>query len=740
MTSPAPQTAPSLRDRLASPRVALAAALLVALAGFAGVYGFGLLSARAAYWSNPHGDMGQMLAGELAALREPWALPFGVVRTLTAPTAVSIVYTDSIPWLTALLKLTGLGPHVSLLGTFLLLAWLAQAGAMYLLLRACGVERRWTLFVGSALALLMPSFLGRQIGHIALSGHALQIAALAAAVHAVRRGTDGRTGAAFAGLGALATATHAYHVPPITLMLAVALGSDLLQRRPGAPGRALVTGAAYLAAVGATAWLFGYFVGRGDSGGMAALGLYEMNMVAPVLPQASWLAGQRWTGDWFTHVFDPTGGQLFEGHNYLGAGVLLALALALLQFLRPRAASTDKLFLPADGWSSRRWGPLAAALGLLTLYAIGPKGWLGPLRVWDIPLPAGQWAEPLALFRAHGRFFWTVSYALLAFGVTGVDRVRRPALRRSLLAAVLLLQLADSSELLRALHLRFGRSEPLAVPSAITAPAFEGRSYRTYPTFFCTDLWLNQTMVRQLCLIAQRRHASTNSASTARGSRALCAATPPADALSDAAPGDRRITMLMGDGSGPTALTARFSGRSDCYAAGKAWFCGRDLVAVPGLSHIDGGELIVERRTLADVALTVQPGAHALLAGWSKPERTGVWSDGPRAVLRLPPVDADPSKPLLISLESLGYTPPGRATQRAWVSVRGRRLAEWKLEEGGYYGYRVSVPADLVERGRPLDLTFDLPDAVSPDVVVGTGYDPRLLGIGVRRAVVFQTP
>ena len=737
MTSPAAPPAPTLRERLDSPRVALFAALLVALLGFGGVYGFGLLSAKAAYWTNPHGDMGQMLAGELAALREPWGLPFGVVRTLTAPDPVSIVYTDSIPWLTALLKLTHLGPHLSLLGTFLLLAWLAQAGAMYLLLRACGVERRWTLFVGASLALLIPSFLSRQLGHIALAGHALQIAALACAVHGVRHGVDRRIAAAFLGLGALATTTHAYHVPPVTLMLAAALGSDLLQRRPGAVRRAFTVGVGYLVVVLGVAVLFGYLVGRGDSGGMAALGVYEMNMVAPVLPQASWLAGQRWTGGWFTHVFDPTGGQLFEGHNYLGGGVLLALAAALLRRVPFATMREQERVSSRTVDDLRRWGPLFIACALLTLYALGPQGWLGYARIWNMPLPKGRWAEPLALFRAHGRFFWTVTYALLAAGVVGVDRLRTRTLRVVLLGVVLLLQFADSSELLRALHQRFGRGEPLAVPFALTGPAFEGRTYRIYPTYFCTESSLNQALVRQLSLIAQRRHASTNSASTARGTSSVCLKPPPADALLDAVLGDRRITVLMGDSSGPTSLTSRFSARSDCYNAGKAWLCGRDLAGVPGLTHVDGSALTLDRRTLADIAITVDPGKVALASGWSVPEVTGVWSDGPRAVLRLPTAGATTDRPLLISLEALGYMAPGRAPQRAWVSVGGRRLAEWKLDEV-YYGQHVAVPADLVSPGRPIDLVIDLPDAVSPATAIGSGADTRRLGIGIKHAILSQ--
>ena len=233
--------------------LAIGAAVLAAVLAFTLIYGLRLLNAADPYWRDPHGDMTQMMAGELAGLRAPWSLPLLVVRTLTAPDPIALVYTDSIPWLTALLKALHLGSTVSLLGAFLLLAWVAQAAAMHGLLRALGVTRGFTLFLGSLLALLAPPFLARQLGHTALSGQAFEIAALALAVTAARRGASPRVLAAFVALGVLAAGVHAYHLPPITLMLLAALASDLLQRRAGAVRRAAVGLGGYVIAVAAAA-------------------------------------------------------------------------------------------------------------------------------------------------------------------------------------------------------------------------------------------------------------------------------------------------------------------------------------------------------------------------------------------------------------------------------------------------------------------------------------------------------
>ena len=709
----------------------LLSALVVAAVGFCLIFGLRLVSADDGYWSNPHGDMAQMLAGELAGLRAPWSLPILTPDTLIAPDRVSLVYTDSIPWLTALLKLTHLGRTFSLLGTFLLLSWLAQPAAMYGLLRAGGVRHATTLLAGCLLSLLVPAWLARQLGHIALSGQAFEIAALALAVRSARRGLDRRGVAGFAALGVAAVGVHAYHVPPVALMFGAALASDGLQHRPGALRRALTAGPGFVAALLGAAWVCGYFVGRGGSGGVAALGIYEMNLVAPVLPQGSALAGQKWADGWFTHVFDPTGGQTYEGYNYLGAGALLILLAAAVQLWRARGRAGET---PSQAsLTSARWGPLLAATVLLVLYSAGTKPYLGTIPLFTLPLPDQPWMEPFALFRCHGRFFWTVGYALLAGGLVVLDRSAGSRMRTAVLAAAVVLQAADMSQMLTGLHERFSRPDPFEAPTALLGPAFRGRDIRAYPAFFCTTSTSNHAVLTQLSVIAQRQGASINAAETARPPLGACTRPPPADARIDAAAGDRRLTVLTEDDAGVAPTTNLFATRRDCFAATGFWICGRGLAGVAGLTSVSGRELL--KPTHPDLSLDVgtPAGASALLSGWARPEPTGVWSVAPRAVLRMSHPDLPPGAFLSVTLDALGYQPTGRKPQRALVSVGGQAVGALSLEGGGYRGLRVTVPSELLKPGRPLDLVLDLPDRLSPDSVTPGAGDARSLGMGLRR-------
>lgn len=136
------------------------------------------------------------------------------------------------------------------------------------------------------------------------------------------------------------------------------------------------------------------------------------------------------------------------------------------------------------------------------------------------------------------------------------------------------------------------------------------------------------------------------------------------------------------------------------------------------------------------IALNTPPANPHLVSGWSSPEASGVWTNAPRAVLRLPHVDVPAGGALKISLEALTYLPKPRTFQRADVSVGGERIAELKLVSVGYQPVSLTVPARVIRAGEPLDLTFDLPDAASPSTITPGSPEKRLLGMGLKSVTV----
>ena len=101
--------------------------VLAAIMLFQIVMGLPLLSANDPYWIEPRGDMATMMAGHYAIIDHPWRFPpveTTALRGEALPT--SIVYTDSLPWVTILTKALGLGRIVNPLALFLLISYIAQ--------------------------------------------------------------------------------------------------------------------------------------------------------------------------------------------------------------------------------------------------------------------------------------------------------------------------------------------------------------------------------------------------------------------------------------------------------------------------------------------------------------------------------------------------------------------------------------------------------------------------------------
>lgn len=149
-----------------------------------------------------------------------------------------------------------------------------------------------------------------------------------------------------------------------------------------------------------------------------------------------------------------------------------------------------------------------------------------------------------------------------------------------------------------------------------------------------------------------------------------------------------------------------------------------------------GAAAIMAEAPTGPIPLNTPPANVHLVSGWSTPEASGVWSLAPRAVLRLPHPELAAEAVLPVTLEALAYRPAGRGPQRLIASVGVERVGELKLENGGYAPVKLSVPARLLRKGEPLELTLDMPDALSPASVDSSSKDNRLLGVGLKSVTV----
>lgn len=701
---------------------ALAPALVGLTAGlalFAFMFGWDLPLASAPFWANPKGDMLIMTGGFEAWLTEPWRFPPAVTTRLTGQ-PVSIVFTDSIPWLALLLKALGLGRVFSPLGLFLLISYVLQPLAMQALLRSLGVRSPWALAAGGLLALLAPPWIARQFGHVALSAHWLLLFTLALCVSSARFGLTWRRAAAFAFLAALAAGVHAYHLPPIGAAFGAALLSELLQRRTGALARTAGAAVLVLASLGLSAWVLGYGVGRGVSGGSAALGFYSMNLLAPFAPQGSFLFGDRWAGQWFTAPFDGTGAQTFEGYQFLGIGALGLLVLgAAIALARPTRRGEFGL------WAAR-FGPLALAMLLLTAAAAGPGAYLGTSLLYDLPKPTGTAAELIGLFRCYGRLFWMVGYLLVALAVAATARLPG-RLAAPLLGVIVVLQAVDTSPLRAGVRSVFAKPDTPLYPAGLaTAPTIRNRPWVFSPTYFCLSGPMERQAQMQLARLGVITGGAANSFPTARNPDDPCDG-PPLDLRRTAAPDDRRIVVSLAPADQTGGPVDAFARRADCYRLAQGIICGRGLDGVPGLEPIRPTPAAEQaaRRSVIRFDRGFRPAAN--LTGWSGPEASGAWSLGKAAEVELiAPSDLKPDEPLRIALTALAYAAPRAAGQTVVLKVNGRRIARLDVAADAFRTYEAGIPPGLLAAANPFVLRIETPQSRSP------GSDPRVLGIAVQ--------
>jgi hypothetical protein len=701
----------------------VALAVVVAAVGlFHHLIGFKLVGAHADFWRAPHNDMATMLAGQEAVFRQAWRFPLVVTDRLLSPALLSVVYTDSIPWMTVVLKATGLWHWLNGLGLFFLISYALQPVAMITLLRTLDVRQVVLLAMGGLLALLTPAFLMRH-GHVALSGHWVVIFALAAAADSIRHGLTLRRAGVFAGLAALAMGVHAYHLPPIGFCFAAAMASEIAQKRPRAWASCAKAAGLVLLCMALTAFVLGYGVGQGAGGGKSPIiGYYSMNILGPILPQGSALFGQTFEGGWFKQTLDPNGGQWFEGYNYLGAGVLFTIAAGVFLSVRHGWLPT-----PARVWS-RRWLPLTVAMVVLTLWAIGPNPYLAQRLLFTGPKLSGVF-EWLSLFRAHGRLFWAAGYLLTAVSIVQIGRYARPITLLAIAVIAVGLQWGDSHEMRAGVRHTFSEGAPSYHPVDLEkSTVLHNRPWVFAPTYFCANNVIDQMEISQLTLAAVRTGGTSNSASTARDQGIAC--QTPEDLFKVAAPSDPRITVVMEESAG--AEYGRFTQRTDCRRFLRGLICGQGLDKVPGLTEI-APYVPNGSRVLAQVNFDQGVSPPELISGWSAADPKGIWSNGPHSVMTINVPDISAGAPLIVELHAMSFNKPPEVMQKIEVSVKGRKLVTWNVEKANWRPYRVSIPADLVTPGQPLTIEYTIgaPNPPTPE-------DPRSIGLGVEKVIISQ--
>jgi hypothetical protein len=383
----------------------------------------------APFWEFPVGtipggriDLAQQLTGYLFLVQAPWGLPLLHVPNLVPPAGYNAFWLDPVPWLglagKTIHSITGWTPN--LFGAFAFLSFALPGVAMTLLFWTTGRATLLHAVAGSILVNAMPLLLF-EWGHNALCAQFLIILALTLYLWTQREPNDRRVTYCWIALLAVTVLTHLYLFVMVGGCWVAAIVQKGLDRR-SRPAALLAESAAVIIVIVGLMALAGMISPDLRSSGTSGFGIFSMNLGSPFIPQLSGVIPPL-RSYWI--------GMRSQVLSYPGLGVLLVIVASLPALL---------------GWISRNWRAHAALIAVLAaflLFAVSNRITLGARVLLEIPLPDSL-SYALGTFRASGRFFWPIAYAVTAAAILLVIRTYRPRAALALLGIACVLQLIDA--------------------------------------------------------------------------------------------------------------------------------------------------------------------------------------------------------------------------------------------------------------------------------------------------------
>jgi hypothetical protein len=413
------------------------------------------------------GDIAQHISGWWYYVKDSWHFPLLYTERLNHPEGVSIALTDSIPLMALLFKaLFTLFPnwfpeHFHYFGWWMGLVFVAQAVSAVMLMRALGAKSWFALIISIGFALTWP-VLHARYHHPALMMQSVIIFALALYfLGSKKTWSSNRTSTAFIVLSLLALTIHPYFLPFVSGLFVAFMVNQIVKGESWL--LQLKRLLAFGIALGFTMWLLGYLDRKAPLAGFGDF--FFLDLKHPFCGGGKLIS----CGVGPVYAFP-----YHEGFNYLGAGLLFLIPIALLFNGRTLLALPKKY--PAL---------LTLALGFF-LYALSNRVRYAGVEIFAYPLPS--WLNFITgTFRASGRFFWLVS--LLILFVTLASLLKKRALLPSMVIAflvitALVLQVKDVKPWLD--RIKTEAKKPSNVNFSDWAPVMERVDKLVmYPTYQC---------------------------------------------------------------------------------------------------------------------------------------------------------------------------------------------------------------------------------------------------------------
>ena len=655
----------------------------------------------------------------------PWSFPVGLNPTYGLDFSSSIVFSDSIPLMAFLFKAIGfaLPETFQYLGIWTLICFVLQAYFAWLVLGLM-TQNKWLQFFACAILVFAPPMLWRVNQHTALVAHFMILVAFYLIFSPERNSKVFNKGILWALLLGATVLTHFSLFVIVAALWAANLVDQIVF---SVSDRLINLKKAFLQVISIgllitfLMWQAGYFAVSSSSGSLGGYGFFRMNLLSPFDPKG-WSYLLRTL---------PLPSDYGEGYMYFGLGLLLLWPFALYKLVRDgsiRALLKSQIFKHLF---------LILALIALSLFAITNHIAIGR-KEFGFGISDSVYAIA-SIFRASGRFFWPMFYALNLVCIFIVIRAYTKRFAIILLGIAGLIQVIDTSAGWRAMHQQI--SDPAKnIPHELnlTNP-FWDQAAKHYQEVQLVPPQDKAAGWDQIALYAAKHHLSTNAVFFARADIGKLSKAQEAfmNSLYGSNWNPKSLYVLQSD----VVLPAYF--HSNPEADLLVGFDGFAILA-PNWKSCKDCPVIQEnlRDELNQLTKQIvlnkpfgfgkgQLGNRFLIGvggSWAWPEEWGVWSNGDQAKLILPVPKGVAPKQLKLTVRA--FVSALHAKQDVEVFIDGMPPQTISLSDPNTNNWVINLPGNIDQK-KYLELQFRFKNPASPKDVGGVPGDDRKLGMGL---------
>lgn len=340
------------------------------------------------WYVNLSGDSGQHIIGWLAYIKSQYFFPVGLTDYLLYPDKISIIYSDSIPLLSFLLK-----PVTAVAGTF---QFFGLYGLLNFILQgvfAAFIIGRWTnnkiiTAIFTVMIVLSPIMINRMYGHHSLSSHWLILMSIAYILYNHDAPINFKKDIIFwSVLFCIIPGIHLYFFPMVYgLAFMYCLYKYYKNKK-----ELIIQLVLYIAIILISLSFYGAFYNVGVANHDNNVGNYGANLntfinsahIGQILPGMKIVSGQ------------------YEGIGYLGFGFIIlafiAIGIVIYKKVRKQNIVIEK----------KKFYFIFAAFLIYLFVSTGGSGYFNGYRLFYIDLNS-----VLSTFRASGRFIWVCVYII----------------------------------------------------------------------------------------------------------------------------------------------------------------------------------------------------------------------------------------------------------------------------------------------------------------------------------------